>query len=45
MHVWKQKERSQVELHELFGLEAATVTSLVQKLLEEMIATKGGFHD
>jgi len=34
-----------VELQELLGLEAANVTDLVQKLLEEMIATKGGFHD
>jgi len=34
-----------VELQERFGLEAATVIGLVQKLLEEMVATKGGFHD
>jgi hypothetical protein len=32
-----------VELQELLGLEAATVTGLVQKLLEAIIAAKGGY--
>lgn len=36
MHVWKQEGRFRMELQERFGL--------VQKLLEEMVATKGGFH-
>lgn len=34
-HVWVQEGRSQVELQELLGLEAATVTGLLQRMTNQ----------